>query len=68
MYLYDHIRYKHRKCPVSEVTLIVSHQDPIVGTSPDGIVKCSICGTILTEIKCLFTYRFVISRPALTDL
>ena len=33
-------RYKHKKCQVSEVGLIVSHQDPILGTSPDGIVKC----------------------------
>ena len=59
-------RYKHRKCQVSEVGLIVSHQDPILGTSPDGIVKCSICGTFLIEIKCLFTYRNFFPKPALT--
>ena len=59
-------RYRHRKCQVSEVGLIVSHEDPILGTSPDGIVKCSICGTFLIEIKCLYTHRNFFPRPALT--
>lgn len=45
----------------------MSHEDPILGTSPDGIVKCSICGTFLIEIKCLFTYRNFFPKPALTS-
>ena len=64
MFIKTH-RYRHRKCEVSEVGLIISHEHPYIGTSPDEIVKCSICGTFLIEIKCLYTNRNFFPKPAL---
>jgi hypothetical protein len=37
--------------------LSISSSDPILGTSLDGIVDCSICGTFLIEIKCMFSHQ-----------
>ena len=58
-------RYRHRKCQLSDVGLIISTKYPMLGTSPDGIVNCSICGTFLVEVKCLFTYRNFFHKNAL---
>ena len=64
MFMKTH-RYRHRKCEVSEVGLIISHEHPYMGTSPDGIVKCSICGTFLIEVKCMYRNRNFFPKPAL---
>ena len=37
--------------------LIISSSYPILGTSHDDIVDCSICGPFLIEIKCMFSHQ-----------
>ena len=37
----------------------------MLGTSPDGIMDCSICGQFLVEVKCLHTYMNFHPQPAL---
>ena len=37
--------------------LSISSSDPMLGTSLDGIVDCSICGPFLIEINCMFSHH-----------
>lgn len=59
-------RFRHRKCKVEVPGLIISSKDPILATSPDGIVDCFICGKFLVEVKCFYTYRNFLTKLALT--
>ena len=65
MFIKSH-RFRHRKCKVEVPGLIISSEDPILATSPDGIVDCSICGKFLVEVKCFYTYRNFLTPLALT--
>ena len=48
--------------------LSISSSDPMLGTSLDGIVDCSICGTFLIEIKCMFSHQNIHPSSALLAL
>ena len=65
MFIKSH-RFRHRKCKVQAPGLLISSEDPILATSPDGIVDCSICGKFLIEVKCFYTYRNFHTPSALT--
>jgi hypothetical protein len=56
MYIKSH-RYHHRKCSYFVPGLMVSKSNVFLGASPDGVVKCSICGEFLVEIKCFFPQK-----------
>jgi hypothetical protein len=53
MFIKSH-RYHHRKCSYFVPGLMVSKSNVFLGASPDGVVKCSICGEFLVEIKCFW--------------
>lgn len=49
----DHQRSQgHRDLHVQETGLIINSEWPHLGSSPDGMVKCTCCGEGLLEIKC----------------
>ena len=57
MFIKSH-RYHHRKCSYLVPGLMVSKSNAFLGASPDEVVKCSICGEFLVEIKLfLFTKK-----------
>jgi GR25 family glycosyltransferase involved in LPS biosynthesis len=56
MFIISHI-YHHRKCSYFVPGLMVSKSNAFLGASPDGVVKCSICGEFLVEIKCFFSQK-----------
>ena len=59
-------RFRHRKVDVPGLS--ISSSDPMLGTSLDGIVDCSICGPFLIEIKCMFSHQNFHLSSALTNL
>lgn len=67
MFVKSH-RFRHRKCKLEVPGLIISSSDPMIGTSLDGIVDCSICGQFIIEIKCLFSHKNFYPSPALLAL
>ena len=45
---------KHDGFKRSKTGFHISHKHPFIGASPDGIVRCTCCGTGLVEVKCPF--------------
>ena len=52
-YVTEHSKV-HESFFVIKCGLILHPSYPFIGASPDGIVKCSCCGTGTLEIKCPF--------------
>ena len=51
------MRKRHQHLTVSECFFFISHEYPLIGASPDGIVNCRCHNSGLLEIKCPWTYR-----------
>ncbi|XP_053686614.1 uncharacterized protein LOC128736160 [Sabethes cyaneus] len=47
----DHINVRHRKSG-----LTISPEHPYFAASPDYIIQCDCCGTIVIEVKCPFKF------------
>ena len=47
----------HEGFSVSHCGLVLRPSDPHLGSSPDGITKCTCCGKGVLEIKCPYKYR-----------
>jgi len=47
----------HQDFSVSSCGLVVRPSEPHLGSSPDGMVRCTCCGKGLVEIKCPYKYR-----------
>ncbi|XP_049923486.1 uncharacterized protein LOC126404346 [Epinephelus moara] len=48
---------KHQNIKVSLCGFVIRHDEPHLGTSPDGKVECECCGEGVVEIKCPYKYR-----------
>lgn len=53
----EHAAKKHEDFTVTCSGLVVSPQDPHLGSSPDGMIDCSCCGKGVLEIKCPYKYK-----------
>ncbi|XP_022111666.1 uncharacterized protein LOC110990891 [Acanthaster planci] len=51
------LHYKHKGVTCEETGLWVNIDCPYVAASPDGIVRCHVCGDGLLEIKNPYTHR-----------
>lgn len=47
----------HKDCRISKCGLYILKNKPYIGASPDGLMTCSCCGTVVLEIKCPFSIR-----------
>ena len=47
----------HENFKWQESGLITNPRYPFMGASPDGIMLCDCCSTVLVEIKCPYCYR-----------
>jgi len=52
-----HSNPNHNDLEFKEVGLFISSKKVFIASSPDGLVKCSCCGTGVLEIKCPFNFR-----------
>ena len=50
-------QHVHVDLTVEDKGLVISHQYPYLGASPDGYVECACCGPRVLEIKCPFSCR-----------
>ena len=48
---------KHLNFKVSRSGFIIPLSYPLMGASPDGIIKCKCCGSGVLEIKCPYSCR-----------
>ena len=49
----------HRHFKVKQTGIWISTNNPVIASSPDGMVSCSCCGGGCLEIKCPWTHRFL---------
>ena len=54
----------HDTAAVTKSGLVESMEQPFLGASPDGVIRCSRCGKGVLEIKYPFLIRSRIIRPA----
>lgn len=47
----------HQDFCISSCGLVVRPSEPHLGSSPDGIARCTCCGKGMVEIKCPYKYR-----------
>ncbi|XP_030253461.1 uncharacterized protein LOC115569598 [Sparus aurata] len=47
----------HPEFSISSCGLVVQPSEPHLGSSPDGIARCTCCGKGVVEIKCPYKYR-----------
>ena len=47
----------HNSFTISQCGLLLDPTNPFIGTSPDGVVQCTCCGTGVIEIKCPFSCK-----------
>ena len=47
----------HPDFTISSCGLVVQPSEPHLGSSPDGIARCTCCGKGVVEIKCPYKYR-----------
>ena len=48
---------KHADFSISKSGLVIHESYPLMGASPDGIIKCACCGYGVLEIKCPYSCR-----------
>jgi hypothetical protein len=56
--------HSYRTCSYFVPGLMVSKSNAFLGARPDGVVKCSICGEFLVEIKCFFSQKKLCQKYA----
>ncbi len=63
-------KFEHKGCSLSVPGLYISKEEPFLGASPDGIIKCDKCvqKQRLIEIKCLSSKRNYSPKVALVLL
>ena len=64
MYARNH-KYQQKKSVLIVPGLVISQSNCFLAASPDGLIKCEICGDFLIEIKCFSKYRGFHPRNAL---
>ena len=47
----------HRDFKIGDTGFFIDSENPYLGASPDGIVKCSCCGKGVIEVKCPYCKR-----------
>lgn len=47
----------HNSFTISQCGLLLDLTNPFIGTSPDGMVQCTCCGTGVIEIKYPFSCK-----------
>ena len=50
-------RTKHTKYEVCNSGLVIHPSYPFMGSSPDSFVKCECCGSVVIEVKCLYSCK-----------
>ena len=48
---------EHNSFKITKVGLVLDASNPLIGASPDGLVKCLCCGKGTLEIKCPYSCR-----------
>ena len=48
---------EHNSFKITKVGLVLNANNPFIGASPDGLVKCLCCGKGTLEIKCPYSCR-----------
>ena len=58
---------KHKFFKLANSGLVVRHDYPFLGASPDGVVSCQCCGDGVIEVKCPFNCRDLSFKDAVVQ-